>query len=106
MVYLPTNIEVFTLKKPSYTAEFKRAAADLVVNQGYGIREASEAVGVGQSAIRKWVLQLRGEQSGVTPKGSAITQEQQKIQELEADLSDSDESIINFGEYKIIIKKR
>ena len=71
------------MKKPSYTAEFKRDAADLVINQGYGIREASEAVGVSQSAIRKWVLQLRGEQSGVTPKGSAITPEQQKIQELE-----------------------
>ena len=81
---LPTEIEVFTLKKPSYTAEFKKEAADLVINQSYGIREASEAVGVSQSAMRKWVLQLQGEHDGVTPKGAAITPEQQKIQELEA----------------------
>ncbi len=81
---LPNNIEVFTLKRPSFTAEFKRDSANLVINQGYGIREASEAVGVSQSAMRKWVIQLREEQGGVTPKGSAITPEQQKIQELEA----------------------
>jgi len=72
------------LKKPSFTAEFKRDAADLVINQGYGIREASEAVGVSQSAMRNWVLQLQQEQKGITPKGTAITAEQQKIQELEA----------------------
>lgn len=83
---LPPNIEVFTLKKPSFTAEFKRDAADLVINQGYSIKEASEAVGVSLSAMRNWVMQVQKEQGGVTPKGSAITPEQRKIQELEAKL--------------------
>ncbi len=72
------------MNKPSYPAEFKEESANLVIRQGYSIREASEAVGVSQSAIRKWAKQLSGELRGITPKGSAISPDQQKIQELEA----------------------
>ena len=72
------------MKKPSFTAEFKNESASLVVRQSYSIKDASEAVGVSQSAIRKWVKQLQLEQNGITPNASAITPEQQKIQALEA----------------------
>jgi len=42
-------------------------------------------VGVGDTAMRRWVNQLKGEHQGITPKGSkALTQDQQRIQELEA----------------------
>lgn len=71
------------MKKPSYSAEFKRDAANLVIKQGYSIPEAGNAVGASVSAIRKWVKQLTEECQGVTPRGSAITPDQQKIQELE-----------------------
>ena len=75
------------MKKPSYTAGFKGESANLVINQGYSVREASEAVGVSQSAVRKWVKQLTNEHRGITPKGSAISPDQQKIQELEAKIN-------------------
>lgn len=71
------------MKKPSYTVEFKRDSADLVIKQGDSLPEASTAVGASVSAIRKWVKQLTEEYSGVTPQGAAITPDQQKIQELE-----------------------
>jgi transposase len=65
--------------------EFKIESASLVLDQGYSIREACEAVGVGDTAMRRWVDQLRLERQGVTPsKGHALTPDQRKIQELEA----------------------
>ena len=40
-------------------------------------------MGVGESALRRWVQQLAEERQGITPKGKAMTPEQQRIQELE-----------------------
>ena len=73
------------MSKPTFTTEFKVDSANLVINQGYSISEACQAVGVSESAMRRWVKQLKGEQRGVTPTGSkALTPDQQRIQELEA----------------------
>jgi transposase len=71
-------------QRRSFSTEFKIEAANLVVNQGYTISEASRSLGVGETAIRRWVSQLGQERSGITPKSKALTPEQQKIQELEA----------------------
>jgi transposase len=67
----------------SFTKEFKHEAASLVVDQGYSMAEACRAMGVGSTALRRWVLQLQGEHSGLTPKAQALTPEQSRIQELE-----------------------
>ncbi len=42
---------------------------------------------VGETALRRWVEQLRLERGGATPMSKALTPEQQKIQELEAQIS-------------------
>lgn len=68
-----------------FSPEFKLESAALVLDQGYSIAQASRAVGVGPTAIRRWVDQLKRERDGITPvSGKALTPEQQKIQELEA----------------------
>ena len=67
----------------SFTDEFKHEAASLVVTQGYSVAESCRAMGVGPTAMRRWVEQLEGEHNGVTPKAQAMTPEQQRIQELE-----------------------
>ena len=73
------------MNKPTFTTEFKVDSANLVINQGYSISEACQAVGVSESAMRRWVKQLKEEQRGVTPIGSkALTSDQRRIQELEA----------------------
>ena len=75
------------MSRRSFSAEFKRESAGLVLDQGYSVQEACTAVGVGPTAMRRWVAQLQSERQGVTPVGSrALTPEQQKIQELEAKL--------------------
>ena len=69
-------------QRRSFTAEFKRDAAALVLEQGYSHAQACRSLG--ETAMRRWVDQLRLERSGVTPQSKALTPEQQKIQELEA----------------------
>uniref|UniRef100_UPI0004788ACE IS3 family transposase n=4 Tax=Aliagarivorans taiwanensis TaxID=561966 RepID=UPI0004788ACE len=72
--------------RPTFSAEFKLEAAQLVTKQGYSVAEAASAMGVSDSAMRKWVNQLRQEKQGVSPKGSPLTPEQQRIRELEKKL--------------------
>lgn len=81
-----TNQEVQRMtKKPSFSPEFKEEAACLVLDKGYSIKEASEAMGVSNSALRAWVKQLQGERNGITPTNSkSITPEHQEIQALKA----------------------
>ena len=75
------------MTRKTFTIEFKREAASLVVDQGYGMTEASKAMNVSLTSMRHWVKQLRMERSGDTPQRSpAMTPEQQRIQELEARL--------------------
>ena len=56
------------MKKPNYTSEFKRSSAELVLDQGYTIREAYEVVNVSASAMCVWVKQLKEKRNGVTRK--------------------------------------
>lgn len=71
-------------QRRTFSTEFKREAALLVLDQGYTLIEASRSVGVVDSVLRRWVQQLQQERHGMTPKSKALTPEQQKIQELEA----------------------
>lgn len=43
----------------SYRSEFKREAVALVINQGYGIVEAAQSMGVSKSAMSTWGKRLR-----------------------------------------------
>jgi len=70
-------------KRRTFTPEFKHEAARLVLDQGYSIADARKSLGVGETALRRWVQQLSEEREGITPSGQAMTTEQQRIQELE-----------------------
>jgi len=71
------------MPKKTLSAEFKRECAELVIVHGYKHKDAAAAMNVGLSSIQRWVSQYRKEQTGVTPKASALTPEQIRIQELE-----------------------
>ena len=73
-----------TKQSRTFSSEFKREAADLVLKQNYSFIEARRSLGVGESALRRWVDQLQKERTGITPQSKALTPEQQRIQELEA----------------------
>ncbi|OES24277.1 transposase family protein [Alteromonas macleodii] len=59
-------------KRPNFSPEFRLESAQLVVDQGYKVREAAEAMGVGKSTMDKWVRQLRAERKGETPKATPL----------------------------------
>ena len=67
-----------------FTAEFKRECAELALKQNYKVKDAAEAMNIGQSTLQRWTRQYREEQLGVTPKATAITEEHRRIQQLEA----------------------
>lgn len=71
-------------RRRTFTPEFKREAASLVLDQGYSHTDAAQSLGLVESALRRWANQLQQERGGVTLTSKALTPEQQKIQELEA----------------------
>lgn len=72
-----------TKQRQQYSREFKLEVIHLVTEQGYSVKNAAEAMGVGKSTIDRWVRQYRQEKQGITPQGSnALTPEQQEIQQL------------------------
>jgi transposase len=73
-----------TRQRRTFSPEFKQEAACLVLDQGYTILEACRSLGVGDTALRRWVQQLKDEREGITPNSKALTPEQRRIQELEA----------------------
>ncbi|OLQ83951.1 transposase [Photobacterium proteolyticum] len=71
-------------QRRTFSSEFKMDAASLVLDQGYSIAEAARSLDIGETALRRWVDQLKIERGGITPTTKALTPEQQRIQELEA----------------------
>ncbi len=69
--------------RKNFDPQLRLDAAQLVVDQGYTIKQASESMGVSKTSMENWVRQLRQERQGKTPKGAAMTEEQRKIKELE-----------------------
>ncbi|EFW11811.1 putative transposase, IS3 group [Serratia symbiotica str. Tucson] len=74
------------MKKRNFSAELKREAAQLVVDQSYTVAEAAKAMDIGLSTMTRWVRQLRDERQGKTPKASPITPEKIEIRELKKKL--------------------
>ena len=68
--------------RPTFNPEFKVECAQLVLDQGYSVREAAEAMNVGKSTLDKWVRKLKSERDGTLTTGKPITEEQREIAEL------------------------
>lgn len=75
-----------TRNKRNFSPEFRLECAQLIVDQGYSVREAAEAMNVGKSTIDKWARQLRADRDGKPSTGAPITPDQQRIKELEKKL--------------------
>lgn len=78
-----SDVSMIKKRRPRYTPEFKVECAQLVIDEGYSIREAAEAMGVGKSSLDKWVRKIKQERNNQVVSGHPITEEQRKIAELE-----------------------
>jgi transposase len=70
-------------KRPNFKPEFRLEVAQLVLDKGYSIRDAADAMDVGKSTVDKWVRQLKQERGGLLPNASPMTPDQIKIRVLE-----------------------
>ncbi len=70
-------------KRPTYSAEFKLEAAQLVVDGVHTVKEAAELMSVSKSAMDKWVRQLKQERNGSNEHTNALSPDKIKIKELE-----------------------
>lgn len=57
----------------TFSTKFKMDAASLVLDQGYSIPEAVRSLDVGETALRRWVDQIRIERGSTTPTDKALT---------------------------------
>jgi transposase len=65
--------------------------AQLVINRGHSIRDATEAMGTGKLTIDKWIRQLSAERNGISPPGTPMTSDQLRVRELEKKLRRAEE---------------
>ncbi|API11202.1 transposase [Escherichia coli] len=84
--------------KRTFTPEFRLECAQLIVDEGYSYRQASEAMNVGSTTLESWVRQLRRERQGIAPSATPITPDQQRIRELE-------KQVRRLEEHNTILKK-
>jgi transposase len=66
-----------------FNPEFRQEVAELVVDKGYSVREAADAMSVGKSTVDRWVRDLRKERNGEETQGAPISEERRRIRELE-----------------------
>ncbi|WP_143274802.1 IS3-like element ISBps2 family transposase [Burkholderia pseudomallei] len=68
----------------AFSEEFKEEAIRLVVEQGYPFSKACGAVGIGETALRRWVTQWRAAHSLDVPSPAQLSADARRIKELEA----------------------
>lgn len=77
----------------------KREAVQLVVAQGYSVPQAAQAMGVGPTALRRWVSQWRAEQPG------SVIDDAQRIRALESQLAQVQRALAEAQEERDTLKK-
>lgn len=71
----------------SFTPEFKREAASLVLDQGYKVSDVCGQFDLGENMLRRWVKQVKFERNGGVPEAGALTEEQREIQALKKQIN-------------------
>jgi transposase len=66
-----------------FDTRFKLEVVRMIKDQGLSVRNVSETMGIGPTAIRRWVKQYDAEQNGQPGIGKPLTAEQQRIRQLE-----------------------
>jgi len=68
-----------------FDASFKLQVVQMITAQGLSIGQACKEMEVGETAVRRWLVQYQAEQQGLPGIGRPLTAEQQRIRQLEAE---------------------
>ena len=66
-----------------FDTSFKLQVVQMVKAQGLSIAQVCKDMGLGESAVRRWLGQFEAEQSGQSGIGRPLTAEHQRIRQLE-----------------------
>jgi transposase len=66
-----------------FDTSFKLEVVRMSQEQGLSVQHVSQSMGIGLTAIRRWVTQYKAEQSGQRGIGNPLTAEQQRVRQLE-----------------------
>ena len=68
-----------------FDASFKLEVVRMVKDQGLSVSDVCRTMGLGETAIRRWIKQYESELNGQPGIGKPLTVEQQRIRQLEAE---------------------
>lgn len=66
-----------------FDTSFKLQVVQMVKTQGLSIAQVCKDMKLGESAVRRWLVQFDAEQSGQSGIGKPLTAEHQRIRQLE-----------------------
>ncbi len=70
-------------KRRSFSSEYKERVARMMVDDGLEVSVVCRDQDLGETAVRRWVDQLKAERTGQPGEGRPLTAEQQRIRQLE-----------------------
>ena len=68
-----------------FDASFKLPVVQMIKAQGLSIGQVCQDMGLGETAIRRWLSQYEAEQLGQSGIGKPLTAEHQRIRQLESE---------------------
>ena len=68
-----------------FDASFKLQVVQMIKAQGLSIGQVCKDMGLGETAIRRWLSQYESEQMGQSGIGKPLTAEHQRIRQLESE---------------------
>jgi transposase len=72
-----------TRKRKTFDPSLKLEVVRMINEQGQSVKNVSESMSIGATAIRRWLAQYGAERSGQPGIGKPLTVEQQRIRQLE-----------------------
>ena len=69
----------------TFDTDFKLQVAQMVKVQGLSLSQVCKDMGIGESAVRRWLSQFEAEQQGQSGIGKPLTAEHQRIRQLETE---------------------
>ena len=72
-----------TRERRTFDSGFKLEVVRMIKEQGMSFAQVVQTMNIGQTALRRWVEQYESELNGHSGIGKPLTQEQQRIRQLE-----------------------
>jgi transposase len=72
-------------KRRVFDSAFKLEVVKMIQANGLSVAQVCQDMQVGETAVRRWLKQAEAEQLGQAGIGKALTPEQQRIRQLEAE---------------------